>query len=130
MFSLSDCTDIVHFRDVGGQKKIRALWHHYYEGTDAIIFVIDSNDPGRIDEAKEELYGMMQHEYLRHSSLLVYANKQDLPNSLSVAQIVDKLELSSRLRGNQWHVQGAVAVTGDGLYEGLEWLSATLNAKS
>ena len=30
--------------DVGGQQKIRALWRHYYQGADGIIWIVDSND--------------------------------------------------------------------------------------
>jgi ADP-ribosylation factor 1/2 len=59
--------------------------------------------------------------------VLVYANKQDLPNSLSPSQLAAKLDLSSKMRTHQWHCQGAVAVSGEGLYEGLDWLSATLH---
>lgn len=114
--------------DVGGQEKIRKLWYHYFPGTDAVIFVIDSNDTNRIEEAKRELFGLMSHEELRNCPLLIYANKQDLPNSLSPSQLVDKLQLSSNsnIRHREWHCQGAVAVSGQGLYEGLDWLSETL----
>jgi ADP-ribosylation factor protein 1 len=91
--------------------------------------VIDANDPARLEEAKEELYGVLGSPELENVPLLVYANKQDLPNSLSTAQIVDKLELQSKLRTRQWHCQGAVAVTGQGLYEGLDWLSLALNKR-
>lgn len=115
--------------DVGGQKKIRALWHHYYEGTDAVIFVVDANDSSRIEEVKEELYALMNNHFLRNASLLVYANKQDLPNSLTTEEVVNKLELRSNLRHTHWHCQGAVAVSGQGLYEGLDWLSARLNSR-
>jgi len=116
--------------DIGGQEKIRKLWYHYYEGADAVIFVVDCNDPDRLQEAKNELYAVMDHDSLRDATLLVYANKQDLPQSMSVSTIADKLELNSRMRrrgkGQNWHVQGAVAVSGDGLYEGLDWLGTTL----
>jgi ADP-ribosylation factor 1/2 len=112
--------------DVGGQEKIRKLWYHYYTGTDAVIFVIDSNDADRIEEAKRELYGVMEHDELRNCPLLVYANKQDLPHSLSASEVVSKLDLASKMRSHQWHCQGAVAVSGEGLYEGLDWLSSTL----
>uniref|UniRef100_A0A6B2LT66 ADP-ribosylation factor n=1 Tax=Arcella intermedia TaxID=1963864 RepID=A0A6B2LT66_9EUKA len=37
--------------DVGGPDKIRPLWRHYYQNTSAAIFVIDSNDRDRIEEA-------------------------------------------------------------------------------
>jgi ADP-ribosylation factor family len=36
--------------DVGGQDKIRPLWRHYYQNTQGIIFVVDSNDRDRIPE--------------------------------------------------------------------------------
>merc|ERR1712122_145319 len=65
--------------DIGGQDKIRKLWRHYFQGTNAIIYVIDSNDRERIDVAGEELSSMLREEELREAVLLVLANKQDLP---------------------------------------------------
>ena len=91
--------------------------------------MIDSNDLNRIEEAKRELYGVMNHDELRNCPLLVYANKQDLPNSISTSDLVTKLDLPRAMRSRQWHCQGAVAVSGEGLYEGLDWLSATLQNK-
>ncbi len=38
--------------DVGGQDKIRPLWRHYFQNTQGIIFVVDSNDRDRIVEAR------------------------------------------------------------------------------
>lgn len=112
--------------DVGGQDKIRPLWRHYYQNTHGLIFVVDSNDRDRIDNAKEELQRMLNEEELRDAVVLVFANKQDLPNAMSVAEITDKLGLQS-MRHRQWFVQSTCATTGDGLYEGLDWLSRTLN---
>merc|ERR1712224_524390 len=45
--------------DIGGQDKIRKLWSHYYQGTDGLIFVIDSSDHDRIEVAREELMKML-----------------------------------------------------------------------
>ena len=115
--------------DIGGQKKIRPLWRYYYENTDAVIYVIDSNDPDRLEEAKEELHSLMDNDLLRNACLLLYANKQDLPNAMSPASILEKMELNTTLRHRQWHIQGAVAHTGAGLYEGLDWVVNTLKAK-
>jgi ADP-ribosylation factor protein 1 len=67
--------------DVGGQDKIRPLWRHYFQNTQAIIFVVDSNDRDRIVEAREELQRMLNEDELRDAILLVFANKQDLPVS-------------------------------------------------
>ena len=79
--------------DVGGQKKLRLLWKHYYDNSEAVIFVIDSSDVERIDECKEDLFYMLSDETLKDAHLLVLANKQDLPGALTVPEIVDRMEL-------------------------------------
>lgn len=117
------------FRDVGGQDKIRPLWRHYYQNTQGIIFVVDSNDIDRIDSARDELHRMLNEDDLRNSVLLVFANKQDLPNAMTASQITEKLGLHN-LRGRSWYIQACCATTGDGLYEGLDWLSAILTKKN
>jgi len=61
--------------DVGGQDKIRLLWRHYYQNTQGLIFVVDSNDRDRVDDAREELHKMLSEEELRDAVLLVFANK-------------------------------------------------------
>ena len=68
--------------DVGGQDKIRPLWRHYFQNTQGIIFVVDSNDRDRVVEAREELQRMLNEDELRDAILLVFANKQDLPVSI------------------------------------------------
>lgn len=45
--------------DVGGQGVLRKLWHHYYQSAKAIIYVVDSSDTLRTDEAREELHHMV-----------------------------------------------------------------------
>ncbi|WVQ68317.1 ADP-ribosylation factor [Kwoniella sp. B9012] len=115
--------------DVGGQDKIRPLWRHYFQNTQGIIFVVDSNDRERITEAREELQRMLSEDELRDALLLVFANKQDLPNAMNAAEITDKLGLHS-LRQRSWYIQAACATSGDGLYEGLEWLSTNLKRKT
>eukprot|EP01044_Picomonas_judraskeda_P032226 COSAG03_NODE_12368_length_550_cov_1.141907_1_plen_146_part_10 len=79
--------------DVGGKDKIRPLWRHYYQNTQAVIFIVDSNDRDRLDEAHDELHRMLSEDELRAASLLVLANKQDLPNALSTQVIADRLRL-------------------------------------
>jgi ADP-ribosylation factor protein 1 len=70
--------------DVGGQDKIRPLWRHYFQNTQGIIFVVDSNDRDRVVEAREELQRMLNEDELRDALLLVFANKQDLPVSFCI----------------------------------------------
>ncbi|KAJ5047449.1 uncharacterized protein L3040_003276 [Drepanopeziza brunnea f. sp. 'multigermtubi'] len=92
---------------------------------DGIIFVVDSNDRDRVVEAREELQRMLNEDELRDAILLVFANKQDLPNAMNAAEITDKLGLHS-LRQRAWYIQSTCATSGDGLYEGLEWLAQSL----
>lgn len=114
--------------DVGGQDKIRPLWRHYYQNTQGLIFVIDSNDRDRIVEARDELNKMLNEDEMREAILLVYANKQDLPNAMSAAEITEKLKLSE-MRNRQWYIQSCCATSGDGLYEGLDWLTNNISKK-
>ncbi|KAJ1762663.1 Arf GTPase arf1 [Coemansia sp. RSA 1822] len=115
--------------DVGGQDKIRPLWRHYFQNTQGIIFVVDSNDRDRIPEARDELQRMLNEDELRDAILLVFANKQDLPNAMNNDEIVDSLNLGT-IRNRQWYIQKTCATSGEGLYEGLEWLSENLKSRS
>jgi ADP-ribosylation factor 1/2 len=117
--------------DIGGQDKIRALWKHYYYNTDAIIFVIDSSDSERlankesINTVEYELSLLLNADELRNAVFLFFANKQDKQGAVKISEIVDVLKLYN-IKNRPWYVQGTNAITGDGLYEGLEWLSKTL----
>ena len=81
------------------------------QNTQGIIFVVDSNDRDRIDDskdyehsAKEELNRMLSEDELRDAVLLVFANKQDLPNAMKVQEVTERLGLN-KLRNRQWYIQ-------------------------
>lgn len=48
--------------------------------------------------------------------------EQHIPQkgALSTAEVCEALGLS-QMKNRRWHVQGAVAIRGEGLYEGLDW---------
>eukprot|EP00994_Dinema_validum_P003471 NODE_1794_length_840_cov_106.427307_g1414_i0.p1 GENE.NODE_1794_length_840_cov_106.427307_g1414_i0~~NODE_1794_length_840_cov_106.427307_g1414_i0.p1 ORF type:complete len:183 (-),score=46.55 NODE_1794_length_840_cov_106.427307_g1414_i0:159-707(-) len=115
--------------DVGGQDKLRPLWRHYFQNTNGVIFVVDSNDKERSGAARDELQKMLAEDELRDAVLLVFANKQDLPNAMSTAEVTDKLGLHS-LKQRNWFIQGTCATSGEGLYEGLDWLSANIKKQA
>jgi small GTP-binding protein len=114
--------------DIGGQDKIRKLWRYYYTGTDGAIFIVDSSDRARIEDARDELMGMLNNDELREAVLLVFANKQDLPGAMDAAEMASKLGLND-LRNRPWFIQSTCATKGEGLYEGLDWLSETLASR-
>ena len=70
----------------------------------------------------------MNEDELRDAMLLVYANKQDLPNAMGVSEIAEKLNLSN-VKSRKWYIQSTTATTGDGLFEGLEWLHREYSGK-
>ncbi|KND03061.1 ADP-ribosylation factor-like protein 1 [Spizellomyces punctatus DAOM BR117] len=107
--------------DLGGQTSIRPYWRCYYANTDAIIYVVDSQDRDRVGTSKEELVAMLEEEELRDAALLVLANKQDMEGAMSHTEVSDALGLTS-LRNRTWTIYKCSAKTGEGLTEALDWL--------
>ena len=89
--------------DIGGQFKLRNLWQHYFDNTQGLIYVVDSNDEERIAESAEALAMVINEESMRDVPILVYANKMDLPNALSIPEISERMGLT-RLRNRKWYV--------------------------
>lgn len=114
--------------DVGGQDKIRPLWRHYYQNTQGLIFVVDSSDTKRIAEAENELANMLKEDELNDAVILVFANKQDMPNAMTASELTNALNLNN-MRNRRWYIQATCATQGQGLYEGLDWLSNELAKK-
>lgn len=113
--------------DLGGQTSIRPYWRCYYPNTNAIIYVVDSADPDRIGDSKEELRLMLDEEELKEVTLLVLANKQDLPGAMSAAEVSEALGLTE-IRSRQWAIFQTSALKGSGINEGLDWLVSVLSS--
>ena len=75
--------------DVGGQDKIRPLWRHYFTNTQALIWVVDSNDRARIaKEQTDQLENILNSAEMKDTLLLVFANKQDMAGGISTRSSV------------------------------------------
>lgn len=111
--------------DIGGQDSLRQSWATYYSNTNFVFMVIDSSDRERLSVAKDELYKMLNHEDLRKSSLLIYANKQDVKDCLTTTQISQTLNLKS-IKDHAYHIQPCCALSGEGLHQGLEWVTSQI----
>lgn len=114
--------------DIGGQTAIRASWSEYFKSARAVILVVDSTDYARLELAKQELHRICADEALSKAILLVLANKQDLEGSMTAARISEGLKLTE-LRDREWQIMACSAITGNGLFEGFDWLATRLTAK-
>ena len=119
----SDCK--INVWDIGGQKAIRSYWKNYYDETNCLVYVVDSADKRRMDEAGQELDELLKDEKLAAVPVLIFANKQDLATAMKPQEIGEVLNLAG-IRDRRWQIQGCSAKTGDGLTEGLEWIMANL----
>jgi len=107
--------------DIGGQKAIRPYWKHYYDNTDALIYVIDSADRRRVQETGVELNALMEEQKLAGVPLLVFANKQDLLNAMPAKELAETMQLHN-IRDRHWSIQPASAKDGSGLQQGMKWV--------
>ena len=109
--------------DVSGRDQNRPLWKAYARNTDAIIFVVDSVDEARIDEAKEELFNVVNSAQINGAPILVFANKQDMANASPPIELINKLSLHNLDSKHLWFLQPSSAILGDGIQEGLQVLT-------
>ena len=83
----------IKFWDLGGQPRFRTLWERYCTGVNAIVFVVDAADHGRLETARNELHNLLDKPQLHHIPVLVLGNKNDLDGSLGSSELVEALGL-------------------------------------
>jgi small GTP-binding protein len=105
--------------DIGGQQKLRPLWKHYLKGTDGLIFVVDCWDFSRVDEVREELSNLLSLPEMQDVPIMIFGNKQDMRGAVNPPQLIEQLHMN-RYNNHSWYVQGTCAVTGEGIWEGIE----------
>ncbi|KAK6455798.1 putative ADP-ribosylation factor [Scheffersomyces xylosifermentans] len=110
--------------DCGGQERIRPLWRHYFTGTNALIYVVDSSDLKRLDESKKELLRVINDKELANCLLIVLANKQDVYDSIKPKELIERFELNKLTGEHTWSVIPTIAIDGTGLVETLNWISS------
>eukprot|EP00758_Cryptobia_borreli_P003310 Tbor_TRINITY_DN3678_c0_g1::TRINITY_DN3678_c0_g1_i1::g.229::m.229/K07944/ARL3; ADP-ribosylation factor-like protein 3 len=111
--------------DIGGQRAIRPYWRHYFGETDALVYVIDSADSKRLEEAGVELEQLLEEDKLAGVPLLIFANKQDLIGVMTPQHIAEALRLEI-IRDRVWQIQGCSAKSGEGLQEGMTWVTKSV----
>ena len=115
--------------DIGGQRAFReTVWQSYLMGSKAVIYVIDSTDLKRLQESKQELDKyIFSNPKFNSIPVLILANKQDLPSSLSCEEIEFILNLDE-LRFPHVKLFGISCKTGLNIVESFTWLNSHLNS--
>ncbi|CAI0559363.1 unnamed protein product, partial [Linum tenue] len=104
-------------------------WETYYRGTNAIIVVIDITDRARISIIKEELFRLLGHDELQQAVVLVFANKQDMKDAMTPAEITYTLSLHI-IKNHDWHIHACCVLIGEDLYDGLRWIAQQVTGKA
>ncbi|XP_042890713.1 ADP-ribosylation factor-like [Penaeus japonicus] len=113
--------------DIGGDTATPELYKYHVHEIAAIIYVVDSDASGRLEEARRQLDAVLSNDEISGIPLLVLANKHDQPGATSVDLISEALTLRNQTR--PWHVQPTSAVTSQGINEGMDWLLMELTRK-
>ncbi|KAE9555868.1 hypothetical protein FO519_000953 [Halicephalobus sp. NKZ332] len=100
--------------DVGGQESSRSLWPTYFKNASALIFVIDSSDPRRFEEAKVELDTILLKIHQTKFPVIILANKQDKPEAVGAEEVFKVFGADVK---NKCEISAipCCAVTGEGL---------------
>ncbi len=76
-----------------------------------------------------EFFNILIHQDLVNAVILIFANKMDLPSARKEADIIEQFNLQD-IKNHEWHIQSCCAITGEGLDEGLDWLTTKLSQKN
>lgn len=112
--------------DLGGTPSLRSIWDRYVDEAEALIWVVDSGDRSKLEDSRNTLKQLLKREHLKHSPLLVFANKQDVDDAMDPVKVSLALDLLTEAELRPQCVQPCSTKTGDGIREGLEWMMSSL----
>lgn len=107
--------------DIGGQTKVRRLWGAYFKGAHAVIFVVDTEDRERLQEAKREFLQLWQNRLLSDAVFLVLCNKVDKPGTMNAMYVEEVFDLPGEPY-SRVAFYDCSAVKNTGLHEAFMWL--------
>ena len=110
--------------DVGGHKSMRSMWSKYYRDCHGVIFLVDSSDPDRFKEVKDELRDLAANTDLEDLPILICANKQDLAEAVDPEVIRNVLGnvIAEHKHTHAFRFQGTSALTCEGIRTGVTWI--------
>uniref|UniRef100_A0AAZ3SPJ8 ADP-ribosylation factor-like protein 15 n=1 Tax=Oncorhynchus tshawytscha TaxID=74940 RepID=A0AAZ3SPJ8_ONCTS len=91
-----------------GAENIKKYWSRYYQGSQGVVFVLDSaSSDEELESARNELHSALQHPQLCTLPFLILANHQDKPAARPPNQIKKYFELEPLARGKRWILEGS-----------------------
>ncbi|KAF9425365.1 ADP-ribosylation factor protein 3 [Entomortierella beljakovae] len=113
----------INFQDLGGQTDLQTIWERYYRECHAIVFVVDSTDPERIEECRNALEQVILDDNVEGVPVLMLANKQDVPTALRLEEIKEIFnKIAVRLGARDSKVLPISALEGTGVKDAVDWL--------
>ncbi|KAF9319927.1 ADP-ribosylation factor protein 3 [Podila horticola] len=113
----------INFQDLGGQTDLQSIWERYYRECHAIVFVVDSSDPERIEECRDALEKVIMDDTVEGIPVLMLANKQDVPTALKLESIKEIFnQIAERLGARDSRVLPISALEGNGVKDAVDWL--------
>ncbi|XP_045551214.1 ADP-ribosylation factor-like protein 15a [Salmo salar] len=82
---------ILNVKELGGAENIKKYWSRYYQGSQGVVFVLDSaSSDEELESARNELHSALQHPQLCTLPFLILANHQDKPAARTPNQVEDR----------------------------------------
>ncbi len=107
--------------DLGGQQDFRSMWGSINEQSDALIFVVDSTDTFRMEEAKTIFYKILKTQIREDVPVLLLLNKVDLPGRLAREEFIKQFDLANPNLSMKWACFETSAKEGIGIYDAFHW---------
>ncbi|XP_026066976.1 ADP-ribosylation factor-like protein 15 isoform X1 [Carassius auratus] len=121
---------ILNVKELGGAETIKKYWSRYYQGSQGVVFVLNSAaSDEEMEASRSELLLAMQHPQLCTLPFLILANHQDSPAARSVAEIQKFLELQPLARGKRWILSGSTTSNMEAVKESFSQLICLLEEK-
>ncbi|XP_076857173.1 ADP-ribosylation factor-like protein 15a [Brachyhypopomus gauderio] len=99
---------VLNVKELGGADNIKKYWSRYYQGSQGVVFVLDSSvSDEELEACRGELHLALQHPQLCTLPFLILANHQDSPAARSVAEIKKYFELELLAKGKRWIMEGS-----------------------
>uniref|UniRef100_A0A8B9SZ65 ADP-ribosylation factor-like protein 13A n=1 Tax=Anas platyrhynchos TaxID=8839 RepID=A0A8B9SZ65_ANAPL len=111
--------------DLPGAQRFRSAWRSHYSTAHGLLFVLDSSDLARMEEARKALSRVLSHPDVSGKPLLLLANKQDVAAALLPCELIERLALERLVNENRSPCRiepCAAAGPARSTLQGLRWL--------